>query len=190
MNRIALIVTILALFVFHVSAQDESEVTRVREEGEIILEKADITASKSSDDLGCLVDLVTSKEPCQVNSEAADGEFVAWFEFSLNDKPHCVTKIEVSTKTIRRDQAHYRYNCDTTGCSQMTFIEGTEVVANGDRSDEDAFGADVLVMEGEEEGRSDPSCTGMVGNKIKFEVGMADLTFYEVWAFGGKFISH
>ena len=185
MKQIIFIVTILAL-----SIQVSTEVTRVREEGEIILEKADITASKSSDDLGCLVDLVTSKEPCQVNTEEPVGGFVAWFEFSLNDKPHCVTKIEVSTKTIRRDQAHYRYGCDTTGCSQMTFIEGTEVVANGDRSDEEAFGAEVLVMEGEEEGRSDPSCTGMVGNKIKFEVGMADLTFYEVWVFGGKFVSH
>ena len=190
MKQISLIVTILALSVSLVSTQDENEVYRKREEGEIILEKADITASKSSDNLGCLVDLVTSKEPCQVNSAAADGEFMAWFEFSLNEKLHCVTKIEVSTKTIRRDQAHYRYTCDKTGCSEMTFLEGTEVVANGDRSDEDAFGVEVSVLEGEEAGKSDPSCSGMVGDKIKFEVGMADLTFYEVWAVGGKFLSH
>ena len=184
MKQLVLIVIILAL-----SIQVSTEVTRKREEGEIILEKADITASKSSDDLGCLVDLVTSKEPCQVHTTGADGDVYerAWFQFSLKDKLHCVTRIDVSVKTTIRDQAHYRYTCQKSGCDVINFIEGTEKLNERD-TDQYALSGEAYVQEGEEEGRSDPSCTGMVGDNIKILAMTTDMTFYEVWVFGGKLI--
>ena len=179
MNQTALIVTILVLSVSHISAQDQY---REREEGEIILEKADITASKSSDDLGCLIDLKTNT--CEVTTEAQESDYISWFEFSLNGQTHCVTKIEVYMETTRRTLAHYRINCDNTGCSEVTFVSGAFTSKEG--SDLDVMEVEVSVLEGEEEGTTDPACPGMVGNKVKFSQGMADLNFFEVVMFGGK----
>ena len=183
MKQTALIVTILVLSVFqsHVSAQT---LYREREEGEIILKETDITASKSSDDLSCLIDL--DMNMCKVTSQADDGDYKSWFEFSLNGQTHCVTKIEVSMETTRRPWAQYRINCDNTGCSDIEYVTGAYTHEDG--SDDDVMKVEVSVLEGEEEGTTDPACPGMVGNKVKFSEGMADLKFLEVWMFGGKLL--
>lgn len=105
---------------------------------------------------------------------------------SLKEETHCVTQVDVSLRTSMRNGAHYSIKCDTTSCSEVTFVKGSTPLKEG--NDLDYFTPTIKVMDGDEEGRSDDSCSGMVGNKVRMFWDSTALIFREVWILGGKCI--